>query len=463
MSLGISQSKVPIPENMDDRGKKRKESKDDALEIHKFLYITKTVFPPPEIRSNSNSQQFTLPAGSYSYDFSIVIPDYLDCEHVKQPGQFSLSRFVVADRGIDYAREATLHIQGQLPPSLSDMEKVASIRYFLKATVSFSAFLRTNIRVYNPIVFLPPDSLNPHTLSNTNILFVRRNLLLSVDPPEVSKSKKGKGISSWFSSSTPKKPGQTVPITLEMRYPGNATFVPLRCGLPIKLFVISTQDPNSFNLMHGPIMFQDLIIKLFAVTDSRAQQYTKESVHSITIGDTRHCNISIDWSKAVQRFSNQNGTTWEIALPDSLWKSCVIPDFVPPSFKMCNVQRRYNLEVTGGMTGNSFGEVQYVSVIADIHVMSGIARKTNPKAPIRPELENTAPNYGVVSEDVAPPAYDAIVSPETVASERTDEKGQISNQNSSGSSNQGPSSSSEPRRTYGQNPVYYEKVETFDT
>lgn len=48
---------------------------------------------------------------------------------------------------VDYARDASRHIKGTLPPSLSGItDDVAWIKYFLKVTVNRPQFYKTNMR-----------------------------------------------------------------------------------------------------------------------------------------------------------------------------------------------------------------------------------------------------------------------------------------------------------------------------
>lgn len=492
MILGVSQCKVPIPLDEDERRRRRQQkSKKDALEIHKFLYKTQVVFPPSNIQQASTSQQFTLPAGEHTYDFSIVIPDNMACDKIKQPGSLSLSRWVIDSSGIDYAREAAAHMLGPLPPSLSDMGNTASVRYFLKATISRTSFYKMNIRVFKPIVYLPPDE-DLNSQKAREIMFVRRNLLLCVDtqPPVPAEDlrNKGKGKSggfmkTLFGSSNSNFPlisqnAATASITFEMRYPATASFVPVKPNLPFQLYAISTRNPEQFN-QNGFMMVQDLIVKLFATTKTRAQIYSKEATQCLTLLEAHNLNIPLDWTKAKFVRNQQYGESWEMELPSALWEKTIIPDFVPPTFNMCNIQRYYAFEVIGGFSGTPGGPVQLVSLIPPITVMSGLSKKQQPSIPSRPGKSGAAPEGG----DLPPPSYDTVVYQDeyggdasaAVAAQASDKasagpgaapgtgsgSGAVSGSVSGAVSGAVPGY--EDRRTFGQAPGYYENLEQFST
>ncbi|KAI9212462.1 hypothetical protein DS838_002669 [Geotrichum bryndzae] len=384
----MSQSKVPIPQDNN-----RNRSKKDAFEIHKFMYVTQTLFPPPEIRKASASGEFTLPAGKHSYDFSLVIPDNLACQSVKQPGSLSISRFVIDKHGLDYARSASFHSSGPLPPSLSDIDKHAIIRYFLKVTVARTSYIKTNIRVYKPIIFLPPDI---NSFPSQNVLFVRRDVLLGVDRGD----------------------GNTRPAYQE-----------------------KSMHPKESKLANSTIQLSHLTLNLLSTTETRAQSYMKAYTLSLPLFN-ENPNYRLDWSQAVQKTNPQFGTSWELEIPPSIYQNAIIPDFVPPTFTMCNIKRHYQLEVAAFFT--TYGTSRNVSLIADIIIMSGLSRNSMPLLPNRPQ--NGMPPMGSTggqNGDLPPPSYDAVLTEEGISAAQ-------------------PASGLEPRRQFGQAPGYYENIESLD-
>lgn len=58
-----------------------------------------------------------------------------------------MNRLSFEKGSLDYAKDASTHLRGTLPPSLSGIpDDEASIRYFLKATVNRPQFYKSNMR-----------------------------------------------------------------------------------------------------------------------------------------------------------------------------------------------------------------------------------------------------------------------------------------------------------------------------
>lgn len=423
---GVSFSRTPIPQSEEERRKNRKESY--AIEIHKFLYLTEIVFPPREVDLASTTHQFTLPAGEHAYDFAFKIPDITACESTKQPGALSFSRFVIDNKGIDYARETSSHFSGPLPPALSDMAQIASVRYFLKATVNRTSFMRTNLRIYQPFIYISPDSVEPWRLNE--IRYARRQLSVPLGPggggssaeaeqyaaasadSKKSKSKKG-FLKSLFVADPVLATVPSLPIIFDMRFP---TYVNPLQELPIRLFVIQTSDPHTKTM---PTLYLDsLTFKLYATTDTRSQTYVKRHTHSVTLLTQADMMVALPPVEFDAATLPTLGQVWEVELPRALWQNVRIPDTVAPSFRMCNITRNYSFEVVAGFVVVPGEKPRFVSVIGEIQILSGIA---GPALPGRSGSSSSAaaaaaappPPFpmrpGQQSTDDAPPAYTDVV------------------------------------------------------
>lgn len=170
---GISRTRLPIPKDSDGSRDSRKRSE---VEIHRvpilqsesssitrlskpiltypiqLLYLVDTVFPSPEIREkiSSSNSGFTLKAGLYEYPFSIRIPINSNCENDPKIGGL-LNRLSFEKGSFEYAKDASRHVRGTLPPSLSGIpDDEAWVRYFLKVTVNRPQFYRSNMRSVCP-------------------------------------------------------------------------------------------------------------------------------------------------------------------------------------------------------------------------------------------------------------------------------------------------------------------------
>lgn len=207
----MSRTKVPIPkesqkqksekrERKERKKNKKKEKKNKkeqppksnkfAYEIHKFLYKVQTVFPPRDVQEASSMKHFTLPAGDYSFPFKITIPENMVCDTLHQPSSLSISRFELGSKGITYIKDASAHTVSQLPPPLSDMGKKAYVRYYVKATVNRASILKKNIRIFQPLKFLPKDLEIPRGLPQ--FLFIRRSISFRLDEPSLLSNRQEK-------------------------------------------------------------------------------------------------------------------------------------------------------------------------------------------------------------------------------------------------------------------------------
>lgn len=478
---GVSFSRVPIPQDEYEKRKKKKER--FAFEIHKFLYKSQIVFPPKQVAQASNSNQFTLPAGNHEFDFSIVLPPNTDCPDIKQPSPYSLSRLVIDSSGIDYARDATSHFAGPMPPALSDMKEIASVRYFLKATVHRASLLRMNTRVYHPIVYITPDILDIN-VSATEIRFARRQVAVWMEKPSsqyleklendanstpVPEKKKSRFKSLFSGPSAPvaiTEPS-TLPIMLDMRYPNY--FNPTQT-LPIRLFVINMTSPT---LIPGPrvLYLQELTFKLYATTDTKAQAYNKQHTHSLTLLNSTNMLINFPLSEFSPTTVPNLNDVWEAELPSSLWEKVKIPDSVAPTFQTCNIRRSYSFEVIAGFSMVPGATPNYVSIVGDIKLLSGITANNCPELSIPPLPQDNKGKQGTVpapnsktankpgpsANSDLPPSYGEVVRSEVL---------------SDGSEQQAPPQPPRPgqalginnrdRRSYQQSNSYYSGLESFD-
>lgn len=117
---------------------------------------------------SSSSSGFTLKAGLYEYPFKIRIPINSNCENDPSVGGL-LNRLSFDKGSIEYAKDASRHVRGTLPPSLSGIpDDEAWIRYFLKVTVNRPQFYRSNMRSVCPRRYYDKQNA-PLTLCSTTL------------------------------------------------------------------------------------------------------------------------------------------------------------------------------------------------------------------------------------------------------------------------------------------------------
>ncbi|KAI5950348.1 hypothetical protein KGF54_005165 [Candida jiufengensis] len=474
---GISSTQLSIPKqlsNKRDKDKKEKLIKDD----HKVLYDTQIVFPPDNIRQVSQAKEFTLAPGNYSYNFEFKIPLNNSC--VKMSGisnkvSLNLKTFdvminngnfnstFVKNKANQFINEYSngngsnsknsirppspqqqhYHITSQLPPSLSGIGDFAKIKYFIKVTCKRSSFLKTNLRAYDPFIFLPLDldMQNRPLLGNQEFeidykeAFVRKELIFRNRIPEIvgikfPSSNSQKRTSSYSEKKAlpsipniqPKKQGlmsrlfgnetnlsipspqtsnvyqnppqqisqppnptkkfipeiksKDVSFSFEIRFRYPAFLIPTKPP-SFKLFLISNLNPARYTLAEygkpddsnglGIIYLQKLNITLTSTTlvsvvenDGASNEYhmgqheEKLNVCNNTYQnlkfDLMHSQLNRNASNSVTSNINSTNSVYEIEIPKKYFDNCILPDHLSPSFKTCNITRKYNLNITAGFS-----------------------------------------------------------------------------------------------------------------
>lgn len=447
----------------DDMNRRSRDSKHDHIEIHKVLYRTVSVFPPEEIKATSSSNQYTLPAGNYTYDFSFKVP--LNTECVKGSAASTASggmgkvndflggtQLVVNGGGIDYARAASSHIDSVLPPSFSGLGDLASVKYFFKATVNRASMFKMNARNIDPFIFLPIDP-SP-TVQQNRLAFVRRELAVAVpsnntlSEPTPQPKKKGfwGNISRAMGVQTPSR-GKSSSFFLEARFPQDGGLTPM-AELPIKLFVLLLIPPE--HLGFDNLYMSDFSMTLYANTEAKAQTSTQNSNLQLKLDTDPVSSLTIPISRATpSKAKHSSGSQmWEIEIEPRLIKSVVIPDYVPPTFTTCNIRRSYALEITAGFKTSSALPLEYVSLLMDPVIKSGV----NPQAPPPSKQQEAMPappqKYENEEDQEGLPSYDAVIAEGP--------------QQSSYASAPPPPDDPALRRKFGQSKDYYENVDDGD-
>lgn len=340
-----------------------KPSKKSAFELHRFLYQTQTVF---SAQDQGSSQSVTLQPGDHAYPFSIRIPENVACDMVAHPASPNFERLDMGTKPKQVEGGGT-HTLGGLPSSLSDMDKTASVKYFLKATVVRASVLKKNMRVFHQFRMDPHQA--PPVETAVAEVVAREKLQLQVLeswpwewPPEPKKKK------SWNIFKLKKKPPtRPIAVALEMRYLSNAAFVPGQ-QIPVKMFV-SVTLPEGAHFYNTKFVVQRVSIRLQATTELRAHEYeTTETQHLSVIDTQKDLNFTVDWTKGTRSRQGTNDV-WTSELPSELWEDAVIPESVAPSFAMCTIRRKYSLEISAGLAGGPDCRIESVSVSTLVNIV----------------------------------------------------------------------------------------------
>ncbi|CAH6719526.1 hypothetical protein CLIB1444_02S10572 [[Candida] jaroonii] len=425
------------------------------------------------------------------------------------------------------------HITNQLPPSLSGLGDFASVKYFVKVTCKRSSFLKVNLRSFDTFIFLPIDldSSNKPLFNSGDFveykeIFVRKDVIFKNRIPEivgmkVEKETKNlppipynyqkKGFFAKFfdtsPSSTPSPsrksssaslpvpvPVSEVPFSFEVRFRYPSFLIPTKPPT-FKLYLVSSLNPSIYSLAEygkpedsnglGIVYLQRLIIELTATTiisvlenDGISSEIHK-SRHDevISLANNTYQNLKFDLinCKRTKSSSSTSNTKvksniYELEIPKKYFTNCVLPDHVSPSFKTCNIQRKYKLSIIGGFSSEKIQDfnnqteinkkVRFVDLqVNDINILSGLgmtsALNSNlqppPPLPIRKSSNSNAsqltpPSIPTSNSDSNHSSNDSLPLPtyEDVIKE---------------SSFQNDSDHIRARRRYQQHQQYYENLE----
>ncbi|KAK5069312.1 hypothetical protein LTR64_008392 [Lithohypha guttulata] len=338
-----------LPGSYDDDKKKT------LLEVHKLLYKVETVFPTPELRQpgpyrTNRTSQYTLLRGQYEYPFKFKMPFNSDCVS----NTSIIKDLKVGQLSVQYGQEP-LHAKLPLPPSLAGYPGEADIRYFVKATVVRPKFYHENLRNEISITFLPIEP--PRATATEGEIYGRRK-------HQFQRTNTGNSIprKSLFKSSKPDPVPDEEPLAFQVdaRLP-NPAIITCREPLPLRILV------ERLNQSTMSIFLSMLQIELIGHTEIRAYDLQRKESHPWLL--VSMANMSIPLEHPSNKIDN-----WTI--PSQLWDKIRLPPTVPPTFKTCNISRKYELEVRIGLThAMATGmrpEIIVSPIRLDVEVYSGI-------------------------------------------------------------------------------------------
>lgn len=375
---GISRTRLESP-RLETPGERARDKRRAEVEIHKFLYIVHTVFPAPAVSAavKDNTTGFTLKAGQYTYPFRIRIPINAVCTNAAGSLLQKVS-FDIPNRTVDYAKQSMRHVKGTLPPSLSGIPgDIAWIKYFLKATVNRPAFYKTNLRQYDPFVFLPIESPRPPP-TNAEAFARRKHEFIPAQPQPATKKP---GLFMSFRKPGPAAVGPPVPVrfTVEARLPSPPILVP---NEPLPLRILLTKlDP-----FHDVVVIRSLQIMLLATTHISAHELVKDEF-------TELCLLSVA-DLRMQLGDANSPPNVPLEVDASMWRGKYLPETLSPTFSTCNISRAYQLKIEIGLSRPDEQHIDILPLLFPIKVYSGI----KPPAQL---IASAAPR--VPSQPVLPP------------------------------------------------------------
>lgn len=350
------------------------------------------------------------------------------------------------------------HITCQLPPSLSGVGQFAKIEYFVKVTCKRSSVFKLNLRSRDPFIFLPLD-LDSHNqpffggeYEEYKEVYFRKELVfhdripqivgvkvpekkpLPSTPPPPPLRKNGfllnlfsspysnsPSSSSPLSSSSRAKYAEistsTVPFYFEIRFRHPVFLVPTKPPT-FKLLLVSNLKPSRYSLAQygkpdesnglGVIYMQKLTVELTSITTisvletdgSYREIHEARHEKKTVIIDNTYKNLKFDLmdGKKQKMSSNSNSNVYELEIPREYYENCVLPHDLSPSFRTCNIDRKYNLSVVAGFTDekinhndrNDLKRIRNVDLLCtDVKVLSGLNLTSNLHSNSRTSIQNS--------------------------------------------------------------------------
>lgn len=346
---GESKTRLDGPKSPHDQDRRKV-----LFEVHKLLYKVETVFPSQEIREagshSTRNAQYTLLRGQYEYPFQFKIPFNSDCTN----NTSLMKDLKVGQLRVEFGQEP-LHAKLPLPPSLGGYPGEAEIKYFVKATVVRPKFYQENLRNEVPITFLPIEQPRPEEQSGET--YGRRR-------HQFQRTDSGTPIrrTSLFSSKTANPQSEEEPLMFQVdaRLP-NPAIITCREPLPLRILV------ERLNNSKSSIYLSMLQIELIGNTAIRAHDlFRKESGTWLLFSQA---NMSVPLEHPSQKVNQ-----WVV--PSRFWDNVPLPPTVAPTFRTCNITRKYELEVrvglTHGMADGPRPEIIVSPIRLEVEVFSGI-------------------------------------------------------------------------------------------
>ncbi|CAI5760270.1 unnamed protein product [Candida verbasci] len=201
---------------------------------------------------------------------------------------------------------------------------------------------------------------------------------------------------------------KNVPFSFEIRFRHPAFLIPTKPP-SFKLYLVSNLNPLRYTLAEygksdesnglGIVYLQKLKITLISTTivsvietDGSTNEYHMgQNEENLLICNNTYQNLKFDLMHCIKNRNasqtstnvNNQGSIFEIEIPKKYFANAVLPDYLSPSFKTCNITRRYTLNVIGGFSCEKINDfrnkmecdkkIKYVDLSCpNIKVLSGL-------------------------------------------------------------------------------------------
>jgi hypothetical protein len=256
------------------------------------------------------------------------------------------------------------HVKQTLPPSLGGIDD-AYIRYFVKVTVNRPSFFARNHRQIIPFVFCPIEPPRPPPQNNQ--IFVRKKHTLAL-----SAKQQEPGFLAGLFKKTPLS-GNGGTIAFEARLPNPPILVPTE-PIPVTLYLKRVSGSE------GVVYIRSVQIMLAMTTFIAAQGYRRELGYLMPILNVGNLNLTLPANKTEIMINAAD----LIQQNSQRAKGVTLPDTVPPSFRTCNIARKYSLVLQIGISAHHSAIPETIQLNVDIQVFSGFKPPPELLASIHP-------------------------------------------------------------------------------
>ena len=228
----------------------------------------------------------------------------------------------------------------------------ADIRYFVKVTVNRPSFFSRNLRQIVPFVFCPIESPRPPPKGQ---IYVRKRQTLAQDPKSIEPGFWG----GLFGKAPTNTTGNGGIVAFEAHLPNPPILVPTE---PIPITLVLKRDEGC----KGVVYIRSIQIMLAIRTYIAAQGFRRELGYLQPIFDKTNLNLTLP---SVQNEVTINPA--ELLQQGHGSKKLALPDTIPPSFRTCNIARRYSLVLLMGVTTALNMAPEVIQLTCNIQVFSG--------------------------------------------------------------------------------------------
>lgn len=204
-------------------------------------------------------------------------------------------------------------------------------------------------------------------------------------------------------------PGNAGTIAFEVRLPNPAILVPTE---PIPLTLLVKREVGS----QGTVYIRSVQVMLGITTFIAAQGYRRELGYLQPILTATNLNITLPANQPELSINPADFLQQSSSTPKNA--GIALPDTVPPSFRTCNIARKYTLVFQLGVSSSPSLQPELIQLTVDVQVFSGFkpppellstARNAPPPPPAQPVAEKGDAAMAVQMGSAELPTYDEAI------------------------------------------------------